>query len=763
MTSLLDTALAYHRAGLVVLPNDITQKYPAGLRAWQTHQTTEKEIRLWFGGANRHAIGVRDCEGLDFDNKGAPSADELYQSWVALVNKLAPGLVERLLCERTPSGGYHLVWLCEEIQGNQKLATRPPTAEELQKAPKLTAVSLIETRGKGGQFQVSPSPGYQLVRGDWCALPQITPVERQILLDCAKALTRADRRTLDTLGRHGGARAGDRYNADPVSADEALGLLIESGWSVAMERGEALYLTRPGKSTSWSATFGYVAPGVLYVFTSNAEPFQEGRAYNPFAILTELSYGGDYKAAARALHERYDKKPSKGRVNVLTGEILDGTQRPQEYVVDWRHQGITASQLYRMQFEPLLWTVENICPEGATLVAGKPKSRKSWAALGVAVANAQGALAFGKLAARSGRVLYLDLESNQRRMRGRLFSMVGQQMKDMDNLHIFTEWPRGDEGLQAIDAWMEAHPDTVTIVIDVLAEFRRPRDPKEDIYAYDRETVTPINRMAEKWRITILLIHHTRKAKSDDVFEEISGSTGLPSAVATMWVLGRAPNGSGETILALRGRDLINDEPLALEWDDYDNQFKIIGGAVEALQGGEKRAVLHILADDQEWEPRTIAAELKKSVNSVQLILKALLSEGLIGRVGRGKYVRVLGYTETQNTQNGKNGKIEKNTQIGDSVISPGTQNRSQNGLELQEAVDSPSVYSFIDSKGIEETTEDLFAADTPEGLTAAQWERARYTLAMGLWKQFADVSRESGVPYNALKQLVENLAKKEG
>lgn len=687
MTSLLDTALSYHRAGLVVLPNDIMQKYPAGLRAWQTHQTTEKEIRLWFG-TDKHAIGVRDCEGLDFDNKGQPSADELYQSWCALVDRLAPGLAARLLCERTPSGGYHLVWLCETIQGNQKLATRPPTQEELQSSPKLTAVSLIETRGKGGQFQVAPSPGYAIIRGDWTALPRITADERQILLDCARALTRSDRRTLDTLGRHGGARAGDQYNADTESAKDALGLLDAAGWTIAYDRGDALYLTRPGKDRGVSATFGYVAPGVLYVFTSNAEPFQEGRAYSPFAILTELQYNGDYKAAARALHEKYEKKPAKSRVNVLTGEILDGTQqRTQEYVVDWRHQGITAAQLYRMQFEPLLWTVENICPEGATLVAGKPKSRKSWAALGVAVANATGAQAFGKLAARQGRVLYLDLESNQRRMRGRLFSMVGQQMKDMDSLHIFTEWPRGDEGLAAIDQWMESHPDTVTIVIDVLGEFRRPRDPKEDIYAYDRETVTPINRMAEKWRITILLIHHTRKAKSDDVFEEISGSTGLPSAVATMWVIGRAPNGSGETILALRGRDLINDEPLALEWDDYDNQFKIIGGAVEALQGAEKRAVLHVMADDQEWSPKDLAIELKKSVNNVQQMLKGLLSEGLIERTGYGKYTRI----PDQSDQSSKSTKIDQST---NSDLGSVDQSSDQSCVGQQDALEVNSDHS---------------------------------------------------------------------
>jgi hypothetical protein len=686
MTSLLDTALAYHRAGLVVLPNDPAKKYPAGLKGWQRHQTSEADLRRWFGNGQDHAIGVRDVEGLDIDNKGHPDAETLYSAWAALVEQLAPGLADRLLCERTPRGGYHLVWRCTEISGNQKLATRPPTRDELRAQPKLTAVSLIETRGQGGQFQVAPSPGYRLVRGDWCALPEITPAERQILLDCARALSRTDKRTIDTLGKSSGERAGDRFNREGIA--DAYALLEADGWSTAYERDGAKYLIRPGKTQGIGATFGYVAPGVLYVFTTNAAPFQDGKAYGPFAIYTELAHGGDYTAAARALHQRYEKV-SPRRVNVLTGEISDG--QPTEYVVKPR-QGVTAAQLYHTQFAPLIWTVENICPEGATLIAGKPKSRKSWAALAIAVACARGEAAMGRLQTRQGRVLYLDLESNQRRMRGRLFSMVGHKMKEMDHLHIYTEWGRGDEGLAELEQWMIAYPDTVLIVIDVVSDFRRPRDPKEDIYAYDRETVKPLNEFAERHRITVLLIHHTRKAKADDVFDEISGSTGLPSAVATMWVLGRAPNGSAEMVLALRGRDLINDEPLALEWDDYDNQFKILGAAADAQQGAERRAVLRVMADDQEWEPRELAAELHKSVNSVQLILKPLLSEGLIERVGRGKYVRVLS-RDTEHTERTDHKEYTDRTDI-DSVSLPQTQNQTQNRLAHQDNANSPSVYS---------------------------------------------------------------------
>jgi hypothetical protein len=689
MASLLDTALAYHRAGLVVLPNDPARKYPSGLSGWQQVAPTEADIRRWFG-SGQHAIGVRDVEGIDIDNKGHPDAETLYRRWAELVEGVAPGLVARLLCERTPSGGYHLVWRCETIAGNQKLATRPPTDEERAKDPKKTHVPLIETRGKGGQFQVAPSPGYAIVRGSWTSLPRITPAERQLLLDCARALSKSDTRTIALAVDHKGQRPGDLYNEQHAS--DALGLLETAGWSIARTDGDVLYLTRPGGTKGHiHASYGYVAPGIFYVFTTNGAPFQDGKAYTPFAIYTELEHGGDYRQAAAALRGRQEKP----RISLRAGGT--GSAPRAEYVVDWRRQGVTAAQLYATHFDPLYWTVENILPEGAALLAGKPKSRKSWAALAVGTACATGDKALGKLGVRQGRVLYLDLESNQRRMRGRLFSMLGHRMSQLENLHIYTDWPRGEEGIAALEAWMEAHPDTVLIVIDVLADFRRGKDPKEDAYQYDRETVQPINAFAERHRITVLLVHHTRKAKADDVFDEVSGSTGLVSAVATTWILGRAPNGSGETILTLRGRDLINDEPLALEWDDYHNSFVIIGGAVDALQGGERRAVLKVMADDAEWGPREIAIELKKSVASVQQLLKALLADGLVERTGYGRYVRVV-TSRDQNDQSAQSTKNHQNDQIANSDPLPQDQSWDQSCVSRPNAVNGNSDHSDRDS-----------------------------------------------------------------
>lgn len=338
-------------------------------------------------------------------------------------------------------------------------------------------------------------------------------------------------------------------------------------------------------------------------------------------------------------------KPTSSTTPTETPPAGDDPSHRTEYRTNWTPQIISAKDLQVKHFTELTWAVDRILPEGACLLAGKPKSRKSWLALAISIAVATNGRALGHLGVTTGRVLFLDLESNQRRMQARLRAMM-ERGTWPDNFHVATEWPRGDDGLHQLDLWMETYPDTRLIVIDVLADFRRPRDAKEDPYLYDRETVKPVNEWAEKHRVAVLLIHHTRKAKADDVFDEISGSTGLPSAVATMWVIGRSPEQANEYIFALRGRDVEDDEPLALQWDAYLCAHTILGEAAQYAVTAERRDILDVMASqDKAWSPSEIAGELNKSAVNIKKLLPKLLETGVIEKVGYGKYALIANHS----------------------------------------------------------------------------------------------------------------------
>lgn len=303
---------SYQAAGLCVLPARWPAKRPA-IGAWKDYQSrlpTAAEVAAWF--ANPHPACCLICgtvsgnlELLDFDCAG-----EAFTAWSQLVAAEAPGLLDRLVVETSPSGGWHVVYRCSEsVSGNLKLAQRredvdgPAEVVRFGKGIKPRKdrdghwhilLTLIETRGEGGLFLCAPSAGYQLVQGSFTALPVLTAAEREVLLRCAWALNTVLPETQDPQpASRDGLRPGDDFNR---RADVAA-MLTHHGWTLVRD-GANQHWCRPGKSGSTSAT---LKDGVFYVFSSNAAPFEPNRAYSPFATYALLEHAGDFAAAAMEL------------------------------------------------------------------------------------------------------------------------------------------------------------------------------------------------------------------------------------------------------------------------------------------------------------------------------------------------------------------------------------------------------------------------------------------------------------------------------
>lgn len=392
---------------------------------------------------------------------------------------------------------------------------------------------------------------------------------------------------------------------------------------------------------------GFVASGLLDE-QEVAEALADAAS---IAGLGAQEIRGTLRSGMKAGLERPRSVPEKKKgLNTSTGEISDGS-------TDWWAQGITLADLQVKSFPPLRWIIEDICPEGVTLVAAKPKSKKSWIALGLALSVALNRPALGKLAVDPGRVLFLDLEGNERRIQGRARAILGNASQPWpENFHVFTEWTKGDECISRLEQWFQVFPDTRVVVIDLLAEIRPPMDPKGDRYQYDRELLVLLNKLAERYGVAIIVIHHTRKAKGDDVFDEVSGTLGINGAVSTLWILSRAQD--GHVVLSMTGRDLVHDEPLALRWDGYQCSFVIEGSASEVAIGEERRQVLELLSDDQAWTPKQIAADLGKSVGAIQQVLRDMLAAGQIDKAGYGKYSLI----PSKSGKSGKSGTTSKSS-----------------------------------------------------------------------------------------------------
>jgi hypothetical protein len=197
---------------------------------------TEAELTQLFRGAQRLCILTGAVSGnlelLDFHCQGLA-----YEAWCRAVAETAPGLLNRLVVERSPSAAWHVVYRCSvAVDANTKLAQKvvfvdgpdEVTLYGRQYKPRQDArgrwhavTTTIETRGERGLFLCAPSPGYQLLQGDLAAPPTITPEERETLLaaarshnECwsatpeqAKADHRGDLRPRDDFNRRGDVRA----------------------------------------------------------------------------------------------------------------------------------------------------------------------------------------------------------------------------------------------------------------------------------------------------------------------------------------------------------------------------------------------------------------------------------------------------------------------------------------------------------------------------------------------------------------------------
>lgn len=220
--------------------------------------------------------------------------------------------------------------------------------------------------------------------------------------------------------------------------------------------------------------------------------------------------------------------------------------------------------------------MDGLLTEGAAILAGRPKLGKSWLALGLALAVASGGRALGSIPVPQGDVLYLALEDGARRLQKRMKAMLGSDAVAPERLDCALSFPRLDEGgLEALESWLESHPQARLIIIDTLKRVRPQENKRGRIYDGDYDAIAPLSRLANTFGVSIVIVHHTRKMDSEDPLDLISGSTGLTGGADGALVLKRSRGQKDATLYAV-SRDF-EDRELSLVWDE-DSVSWIAGG-----------------------------------------------------------------------------------------------------------------------------------------------------------------------------------------
>ena len=300
----LEHAQTYHRAGLSVIPIKPDGTKAPAVSSWkpfQDRRATEQELPQLFSGTVGIAVVCGRVSGnlLAFDfEAGAP-----VKEWGALVREqLGYDFVKRLTIIETPTGGRHVLVKVPEGPDyrNEKLA-------QTEGGNGQTRV-LIETRASGGYFITVGSPDechplrkpYSLLQGDLQSIPDIGADQAELMLACARSFNehlKPQRTVSDTPAiTPDGNRPGDEYNARGPGWGE---ILKPHGWQLLFERNGTAHWTRPGKDRrqGGSATTNHNGSGLLYIFSSNAAPFEPETSYPKFAAHALLNHAGDFSAA----------------------------------------------------------------------------------------------------------------------------------------------------------------------------------------------------------------------------------------------------------------------------------------------------------------------------------------------------------------------------------------------------------------------------------------------------------------------------------
>lgn len=467
----VEIAKKYIKHGFSPIPLIDGEKRPS-IKNWQQYSNEPmgfKEVTEVFKNTNSIGLvmGFDGIQCLDIDAKHFTGLE--YTDFCLRLEEECPGLKEKMIVQHTRSNGYHWIFKCDEIAGNQKLARN------------VKGEVTFETRGRGGQIVTYPSQGYK-IEGKITNVQRITPEERDILFRVAKTMDEMAVEVAKESKRIGDIETDNNTPwGEFRESHSALDILMQHGWTPVGENTKYIYLLRPGNTDNKTSGVIFKDSQLFWPWTTSTE-FEAETPYDGFQCYTILNHGGDFPAAIKDIREKgYGKKYE---LHPVEFNIEDQTEEQVDDMLE---------KLKRMRVDSTIPVVAPpVCIEilmshktyvfgsygNFSLVQGKAKSRKSYFISCLAAAAISPQIVSntfrGQLNGR--KCIYIDTEQGDyhaAKVKRRIQSMAGldpEQNYDRLEFFKFRALDTNRERMQFVELIFQTIEDIGFMVIDGIAD-----------------------------------------------------------------------------------------------------------------------------------------------------------------------------------------------------------------------------------------------------------------------------------------------------
>jgi hypothetical protein len=263
-----------------------------------------------------------------------------------------------------------------------------------------------------------------------------------------------------------------------------------------------------------------------YIYDRTVDYFRTLNLQAHNGTVTGLIERGRYAEAEQVIRDYEEAVPGKRLIELKGGQDLLATE-----------------------LEPPEMLVSGMLPKGVIVLAGPPKLGKSLLALHLCLCVCGRFIEDKKRiiprqvrflghTVKHGHALYFDLEGNEFRLQSRVRRFIDGRNIDVAGFRYSFEAPSLSNGFSSVlQGVLEEDPKLRFVVIDIWEKIRGQRTGNRDIYNDAVTEIGVLQRLVNKYDVSIVIVTHTNKNASAKGIDKILGTIGLAGSVDTPAVL----------------------------------------------------------------------------------------------------------------------------------------------------------------------------------------------------------------------------------